>query len=348
MSAQRQTQEWDGGKIDSAAAVGNALDFLSLPRLSEEAIRVISGSSELGKFKSALQTCVDGGPVAAETKRYVTGLVRCMSKVAQQSLETLGFKDVPLEALLYIGARNGMAFKNALDSAINPKSPNRDGGLSLVAASIREAMDGLPSSVTDKPQAAARPPMQPVKGDERPERDIHPGQEIDETSSSEEGKVGASEYLSTHVYGGNAALCFNAAKTASNKHHTIVVDGASLAGAKNYDWKNAVSIQLGHKELPLLYGVMFGWRQSVKFDAHGADNNKVFEIERQDGKYFAKVMGKVGGKAVARAVPIGSSDALPIMEIVFAQIVKEAPKELQGSPHLIHQMMQAAQNIKPL
>jgi len=283
-----------------------------------------------------------------DTKRYLTGLVRCLSSVVAQMLGELGYHNVPIDALFYIGKINGMSFRNALASAMDKNLPNSEQSAEFVAHTLRQALEHIGGTVTTnnapKPQQQGNSRvLAPAPSVAAPS--THDEHEVPSSSQDESDK---DTFLSTHVYGAKASLCFNAATSQSNDHFTILVDGANAIGERQYDWKNAVKIQLGHKELPLFYGVLVGWRDSVKFDAHGAAHDKTFEFIRQEGKFFAKVMGKSNGKAVAPSVPVGPMDAYPIMMVVLKQIIKEAPKELQPFPALIIQMMREAQNIKPV
>lgn len=345
-AAAKNTSAWGERKIESGADVTEALTHLQLPTLSEDALRLVAGSDEKGRFKTALQKCV-GSDADVDTKRYLTGLVRCLSSVVAQMLGELGYHEVPIEALFHIGKTNGMSFRNALAAAMDKNLPNSEQSAEFVAHALREALEHIGAPVKantpaprPQPQGNSRAPAQSASAPSTHDEHEAPTSSQDETDKD--------TFLSTHVYGGKASLCFNAATAQNGGHFTVIVDGANAIGERKYDWKNAVKIQLGHKELPLLYGVLVGWRDSIKFDAHGVAHDKTFELIRQDGKFFAKVMGKSNGKAVAPSVPVGPMDAYPIMMVVLTQIIKEAPKELQPFPALIIQMMREAQNIKPV
>ncbi|WP_150306322.1 hypothetical protein [Pseudomonas saliphila] len=127
---------------------------------------------------------------------------------------------------------------------------------------------------------------------------------------------------SLHVYGGRAALCFNADITKSG-NETIALDAASSTGPKTYDWKQKIRIQLTKAELPVVAAVLLGVRGKCEFKNHGQNNDKGFSLERQDGgKVFVSVFAK--GQS-AKAVPILAPDVLWVTAIVLQQLQKNCP-----------------------
>ena len=244
-AAKNTTSAWGERKIESMADVTEALAHLQLPTLSEDALRLVAGSDEKGRFKTALQKCVSSD-ADVDTKRYLTGLVRCLSSVVAQMLGELGYHNVPIDALFYIGKINGMSFRNALASAMDKNLPNSEQSAEFVAHTLRQALEHIGGTVTTN-----NAPKLQQQGNSRV---LAPAPSVAAPSTHDEHEVPSSSqdesdkdtFLSTHVYGAKASLCFNAA-TSQSDHFTILVDGANAIGERQYDWKNAVKIQLGHK-----------------------------------------------------------------------------------------------------
>lgn len=140
------------------------------------------------------------------------------------------------------------------------------------------------------------------------------------SGNEQEGKT---EYRSIHFYGKDTALCFSASKTRGGAN-TINIDAAKLngGGGRNFDWKNAVHFQFTPRELYSVVSVFMKIRNSVEFKSHGANNDKGFSIERQDGKFYLKLFSKEGG---SRAVPVMVDDAVNLAILVIDQIAAENP-----------------------
>lgn len=127
---------------------------------------------------------------------------------------------------------------------------------------------------------------------------------------------------SFHVYGGKAALCFEADETKQGVP-TIALDAASSTGPRAYDWNGKIRLQLTRAELPVVAAVLLGVMTKCEFKNHGQDNSKGFSIERQEGgKVFIKVMAKDQG---VKAVPVGPADVFYIASLVMRQLRKANP-----------------------
>lgn len=124
-----------------------------------------------------------------------------------------------------------------------------------------------------------------------------------------------------HVYGGKAALCFEADVTRGGVP-TIALDAASSTGPRSYNWGQKTRIQMTRAELPVVAAVLLGARQSCEFSSHGADKTKGFSMERQGTKVFTKVFEKGGG---VKAVPIEAADAFFVTSLFLLQIRKISP-----------------------
>jgi len=352
---------WGGKPINSLDVVMEALDYLDMPVPSREAVAILAASTEKARFKGAIEECLmmnGGKPPSVDSKRYLFGLVSCISEMMQSAVQQIGYGEVGFDVLIQIGKTNGMAFRSAINAAMTKTDPNHHMSFDFVETELAQACEGLglppiakpnrPRPVASQQQAA---PASPVDSS-APARQQASSPQASSSNSEDAGEVinnnngdDDRRFLSTHVYGGKAALCFNASTSRDKTNYTIGVDAAVAVSERTYDWKTAIKIQLGHKELPLLYAVLVGWRNSVKFDAHGAENDKSFEIERQDGKFFVKVSAKGQPQ---RAVPMGAQDAYPVSLVVLSQIIKQAPKELQDHADIIIHMMKQTLQIKPV
>lgn len=125
-----------------------------------------------------------------------------------------------------------------------------------------------------------------------------------------------------HVYGGKAALCFEADITRGNVP-TIALDAANTTGPRTYNWGQKTRIQMTRAELPVVAAVLLGARQSCEFSAHGVDKSKGFSMERQaGGKIFTKVFEK--GQSV-KAVPIEAADTFFVASLFLLQLRKISP-----------------------
>jgi len=128
------------------------------------------------------------------------------------------------------------------------------------------------------------------------------------------------ERASHHVYGGQAALCFELDVTVSG-FSTIALDGAKMVGKRKFDWANKLRVQLTKQELPIVTAVLLGMRQSCEFKNHGPDNNKGFALEHQDGKIYCKLFTK----GLVVGVPITLSDAYYASVLFLKQLQVQTP-----------------------
>lgn len=330
--AQKQKAAWGGKEINSIERVMQALDYLDMPNPKQEAISMIAVSQEKEKFKSAIEESLQNGQqTSLETKRYLFGLVSCISGTFFQCLNQLGYDDIPIEAMIQIGKTNGMEFRGAVNAAIIPKDPNHHKSVQFVRATLQAACDHVGARLTAPHNrlcsVESRTTEQTAQSNQDAERPIENSGEDD------------NGFLSTHVYGSSAALCFNIALSKNNENHTIILDAALSPTKRKADWQNAIKFQIGHKELTILYAVLNGWHHSLKF----VHETKSFELERQEGNLFAKVNDRGNSQ---RSVPIGPQDACQIGFVVFSQIMKNVPKVLQNHPDIVHHMMRQTLVIK--
>lgn len=173
------------------------------------------------------------------------------------------------------------------------------------------------------PRPAASPPA------ERSRRAAAPPPEPSSaapTAPEREASGKKPDRYSVHVYGGKAALCFEADQTRGGDF-TVAIDAALAVPdrPREYDWKNKIRIQLTRTELPHVAAVLIGASGKFAGSNHGPGNDKGFEIIRegqQNGKVFMKVMAK--GEAI-RAVPIERGDLYYVTGLFLRQLRKAQP-----------------------
>lgn len=142
-------------------------------------------------------------------------------------------------------------------------------------------------------------------------------------ASPQQGQDGEREYMSHHVYGGKAALCWDVDQT-RNGDSTIRLEAAKVIGERKYDWSNKITIQLTRDELPCVAAVFLGILQRTEGRNHGVGDQqgKGFEIEHQGNKLFVKVFAP---QRPPCAVPISPEDAFTVASLLVRQIRKGKP-----------------------
>lgn len=150
-------------------------------------------------------------------------------------------------------------------------------------------------------------------------RDYH---ETSNVPQSENQRLAPEDRMSVHVYGGKAALCFEADITKAGVP-TVALDAANATGPRSYDWSRKVRLQMTRAELPVVAAVLMGVIPKCEFKNHGQDNTKGFGIERQQGgKVYIKVFAKNEG---VRGVPVMAPDVFYVTSLVVRQIQKANP-----------------------
>lgn len=339
-------------KISSIRDVVAALKEVGFPGVSEHAIASISRSSMKGEFIRLLEAVVARKAALPEENRF-KAFMWLLSPPGLQSANELGY-ELDYDTLVNLFALKGAGICHALRTAVDAGHTQRDEAKVYVSESIKAVRAGnvVPLKPGEgEPSGAQHSEAQGSSGGPDPRHRVnHAAPSNDHAEYVAEEPINSSgeddkrAYSSVHCYGGKAAVCFNASQNKDKTHYTIMVDGAPSVGERTYDWKNKIFTQLGHKELPVLFAVLMGWLPRAKFDAHGAANDKAVEIERQDGKFFVKVMQK--GKPMC-AVPVGPQDAAGLYSLVLNQIILEQPAALRSDPALVVNMLKQAFCIRP-
>lgn len=97
-------------------------------------------------------------------------------------------------------------------------------------------------------------------------------------------------------YGGKAAFQVEVSETKDGKH-TVSIESAGKLNPtsiddKRFNWKEKINFQLTLNELPIFISVMYGFIPAARFDQHGADNSKFFDIINQEKNVFFKMGAK--------------------------------------------------------
>jgi len=138
-----------------------------------------------------------------------------------------------------------------------------------------------------------------------------------------QGQGAEREFISHHVYGGKAALCWDVDKT-KNGDDTIRLEAAKAIGERKYDWSSKISIQLTRDELPCVAAVFLGILPETDGRNHGVGDQqgKGFEIQHQGNKLFVKVFAP---QKPPCAVPVSPEDAFTVASLLVRQIRKGKP-----------------------
>jgi hypothetical protein len=288
-----QNKAWCGEPLDSMKSIYKAIAHLGLPQPSVGVLEIIAiSSSEKKALKMALIECLQIGGVEPkkETIRFLKGLFYSVSNTTIQKVTAfLGYKNLPLKVFIRVGLDNGCAFVKAVNASTSPTDPGHSTSVNDVFEILRQVTLNI-----DYPFEYKAPPSQSNLTSKQSEINHNSSQsskklhvENTEDSSQNHGDedLNRADFYSTHVYGSNAALCFNAVKQDDKGHYSVIVDGAmaTTPNSQKYIWKQAIKFKLGHKELPRLYSVLVGWKNSIKL-THSTETDKYFEIERQNGK----------------------------------------------------------------
>lgn len=132
-------------------------------------------------------------------------------------------------------------------------------------------------------------------------------------------------YYSFKIFGAGAALCVAEAQTRATRQYTVNIEGAvGLGGgaSKTFDWPNKIVVQLTVQEAYQVLALFENKIRSLKFDGHGRAHDKSLQIESQDSHYFIRLIQR--GRA-AVAVPVRAVDAIPLVSLLYKQLLRNAP-----------------------
>jgi hypothetical protein len=135
----------------------------------------------------------------------------------------------------------------------------------------------------------------------------------------------APPYYSFKIFGTAAALCIAEAQTRATRQYTVNIEGAVAlggAGTRTFDWPNKIVVQLTVQEAYQVLALFENKIRSLKFDGHGRAHDKSLQIEFQDSHYFVRLIQR--GR-VAVAVPVRAVDAIPLVSLLYKQLLRNEP-----------------------
>lgn len=128
--------------------------------------------------------------------------------------------------------------------------------------------------------------------------------------------------LTVHVYGNQAALCFEPTVSAS-KFPTIAIDAAlKNDGARTFDWGSRTQINLTRSELVEVAACFLGFAPQAEGRHHGPQKNKGFRVTNQGKHFFFEVSE---GEKSKRGVRIGPADAHYVAGLLLRQLQNASP-----------------------
>lgn len=224
------------------------------------------------------------------------------------------------------------------------KAPKDTGALAFVTKLLEKL--SIPPRRTDFPSSQPRPrstesaPLHSSSKEMTPRETSSAVPTADNRTSTDTLK---NRYIGHHVYGTKYAVEFRADFVRSGQA-SIAIDAASAfpGDERKYDWQNRLSIQVTMPELPHVAAVLTGNLPRCEFKHHGAERNKGFVIERQNGHYVVKLFQSGNNKRMC-VVPMNFEDAFYVGGIVLGQLRRNMPG-IDGI--LLHSMLRhLAQSI---
>lgn len=314
--------------LATAKEVATAVASLGF-QASSETLGAISRNCR-EDFLEHLSRCITDQDQDGISKKFIGNLLRCLAPNTINRIKPI-FPDATIDMIVPVAKAVPTRFLSAIDAAHDPKHARHEDAKAYLA-SIFAPPD--PQGEEEPPQSSSQ--HQHDQQEERP---------VDQAAMSRrQAPAGSKKYHSVHVYGSNAALCFNA--TDWNGAPGVMVDAAMQTGPKTYDWKNAVHVWLDINEVGAVLAVFRRWRKAVEFSAHGAQNDKGFAIEFQGQHFFAKVTAKKAAAGSIRAVKILPSDAMSVSILFLTQLAESYPmiplNELLATVRATHQLDDAA------
>lgn len=222
----------------------------------------------------------------AERRAHLAAVVNALAPGVRRTVEQLGFQfDLP--AIIAAAKLDGCAGIETIKAA-NTNPGNRARAVAYLQVA------GL--QVATRIAAAAPAPTTPIEA----------------------------PYYSFKIFGSGAALCVSEARTRSSNQHTIQIEGALMLGGgrREFDWQNKIIVQLTVQEAYLTLALFENLVPRVKFDGHGRTHEKSLQIECQESHYFVRIIQR-GRSAVA--VPVRAVDAIPIIALLYQQLLRNQP-----------------------
>lgn len=289
-------------QLSSLRDVSIALTSLNLPLPRPENLRALAAIHR-DAFLADLALAIRGGIEAPPALDRLQRTLTCLSEPFDTALAELGIAPDPARRAA-LALQLPKRFESALACASDPKDPRCAEACAWLTAALTQGdapPASAPSPALDASASAAPAPAQPGPA----------------------ATASPATRRSHHVYGANAALCFNAAEYQGKPG--LMIDAARSDGPKSYDWKRAAHIWLRATELAGLFAVFRRVVPAVDFNNHGARNDKRFSLEAQEGHFFAKVYAGRDVDNALRAVKIQPTDAHAVSVLVLEQLLLAHP-----------------------
>lgn len=330
--------------LNTLKAVAQAMENNQLPRISQQALMTI-GTMEGESFKKALVAIANNNDPQDQNKNYIYGLTSLLTPPILDGLASLGFKDIPPSTLITLGRECAQEFRGKLSKALQGDKEC----VTWIASTLRGKIDAMPGPATGnqpptKPNAPQRvaavspqgpkPNRHEAAAPQRPPLRAPSDSQPYPDSSTTQRDPEERQYLSVHLYGKAYALCFQASE--KNGEHSINLDAAQMVeGQRKVNWANAIHFRFTERELISMYACMIGFKNEVKFSAHGPANDKTFNLKRQDKGFYASCSAKDEG---SRGVPFDTDEGVRILALIVRQLLRNHPEH---SPESLDRMVRS-------
>ncbi|NMG30614.1 hypothetical protein [Aromatoleum evansii] len=320
----------------STLAAQELLSVLQLPTLDANTIRAI-GQKEGMEFKQALVDAANQAPNAEARMKYLKALLTACAPLTRDTIGALGFAMPDLGALIDLSKQEGHLFAGAVRGmrTENADPASLEAARNYLKRTLRTICEPLPAgneAPARAPQAEHRPAQPASSGLHNPGAPTPPPDNVAQLPRREPSNAPAAtgeaegngrKFVSFHLYGGKAAMCFSLNTTRKGNFPTVQIEAAAAKGEKVYDWDKKISFQLTIAELPLVFGVLFGFSSRIELSGHGATNDKALIIEDQGNKFFMSMRVRGGGTF---ALPVLPKDTYAIMAMIFGQMKANNPE----------------------
>ena len=307
--------------LRSVTDVKSAMAKAGLPAINDDALRTL-GNLMGNDFRAALVAVINGDDPDNSKKVLLRRSLSLLTDAVADGLRKCEINAPTYAKLINLGMEKGKEIRDHIATALS-------GDKEKAAASkkwLQEAFGAFSSPVPNQPLASGnKSDLTAQEGVARtnPDLDASDAGKYSHEDISEDGP-GQRDYRSVHFYGEKFALCFSASTTKEKNKPTVNIDAANAIPGKQrkFDWQGAIHFQFTPKELPGVLSVLMGSRQSVEYKSHGVTHDKGFAIERQDGRFYAKLFAKDMG---SRGVAIPPHEAFQLATLILDQIRAPLP-----------------------
>lgn len=308
--------------LRSVTDVKKAMAMAQLPAINDDALRTL-GNLMGNDFRAALVAVINGDDPDDSKKVLLRRSLSLLTDAVADGLRKCEISVPSYAKLINLGMEKGKEIRDQIATALS-------GDKEKAAAAkkwLQEAFGAFSSPIPNQPLGNG--PKSDSAHQESPARANAARDHVPDAGSysheemSEEGS-GQRDYRSVHFYGEKFALCFSASTTKDKSKPTVNIDAANAIPGKQrkFDWQGAIHFQFTPKELPGVLSVLMGSRQSVEYKSHGVTHDKGFSIERQDGRFYAKLFAKDMG---SRGVAIPPHEAFQLATLILDQIRAPLP-----------------------